>query len=174
MSVKAMRYLRNRRGMTLVELMIVVAIVGILAAIGGVAFMRQIKTAKITRLKEFTMDAARGQRDMFSRHGTYYPIDAIQAGPIDNTQDRKIQGNEAYRWARILQFNKELPPDVQGFAYAGAAGEACGACNGFDVDTDSAWYAIEFRQDLDGKGAPDTRVIITSDLQDPYILNEGQ
>jgi prepilin-type N-terminal cleavage/methylation domain-containing protein len=160
--------------MTLVELMIVVAIVGILAAIGGVAFMRQIKTAKITRLKEFTMDAARGQRDMFSRHGTYYPIDAIQAGPIDNTQDRKVQGNEAYRWARILQFNKDLPPDVQGFAYAGAAGEACGACNGFDVDTDSAWYAIEFRQDLDGKGAPDTRVVITSDLQDPYILNEGQ
>ena len=168
MSIKALQQLKNRRGMTLVELMIV------LASIGGVAFMRQLKTAKITRLKEFTMDAARGQRDMFSRHGAYYPFDGVSAGPITSTQDRKTPGNEAYRWARMLQFNKDLPPDVRGFAYGGAANEACGACNGFTVDTSTAWYAIEFRQDLDGKGEPDTRVVITSDLQDPYILNEGQ
>lgn len=173
-----LKQLKNRRGMTLVELMIVVAIVGILAAIGGAAFYRQIKTAKVMKLKEYTMDAARGQRDMFSRHGTYYPIDAISAGPIDNTMDRKVAGNEAYRWARILQFNKELPPNVTGYAYGGAADEACGACVGFTVDTSSAWYAVEFRQDLDGSGGDNpgdtTRVIITSDLEDPYILNEGQ
>ena len=89
MSIKALQQLKNRRGMTLVELMIVVAIIGVLASIGGVAFMRQLKTAKITRLKEFTMDAARGQRDMFSRHGAYYPFDGVSAGPITSTQGTK-------------------------------------------------------------------------------------
>ena len=174
MSIQAIRHLRNRRGMTLVELMIVVAIIGILASIAGLSFMRQVKTAKITRLKEFAMDASRGQRDMFSRHGTYYPIDSTQSSPIEAGQDRSNQGTAAYRWARILQFNKELPPGTKGVAYGGAAGEACGGCVGFSVDTNTAWYAIEFSQDLDGKGAPDTRVIMTSDLQDPLIINEGK
>ena len=72
-----------------------------------------------------------------------------------------------------LALGQQLPADVGGFAYGGNAGETCGACTGFTVDTTRAWYAIEISQDLNPGGAL-TRVIVTSDTPSPLRLNEGE
>jgi type IV pilus assembly protein PilA len=60
-----MNTLRNRKGFTLIELMIVVAILGILAAVAIPAFLKYIKRSKTT---EATMNV----RKLFDASATYF------------------------------------------------------------------------------------------------------
>ena len=168
----APKSLHNNKGLTLVELMIVVAIVGILASISGVAYFRQVKRAKIAKLEQFAMDAARGQEEFGSRHGLYFPV-----GPgniistIDTTQTAEFE-----RWQRLLGFSAALPEGVQGVMYAGEAGEGCGGCDTEVTrvaNTASAWWVVEFNQDM-SPGGPRTRVLLSSNSQQPVIVNEGE
>lgn len=60
--------LRNRKGFTLIELMIVVAILGILAAVAIPAFLKYIKRSK-------TSEATMNLRKMFDSSATYFAND---------------------------------------------------------------------------------------------------
>lgn len=165
---------QHRRGMTLVELMIVVAIVGILASIGGVAFFRQIKRAKISKMEAHAMNLARGQEELRSNHGVYLP--APPGAPIAATRDsdatlKKKIGN-------LINFKlDDLDPGMTIHLVTGEAGTGCGggppgACA--SVDTTSNWYMVAVEMDMDGKGAPNNTVVRTSNNKNVNILNEGQ
>jgi type IV pilus assembly protein PilA len=60
-----MRKLRNRKGFTLIELMIVVAIIGILAAVAIPAFMKYIRRSK-------TSEATMNVRKLFDSSVSYF------------------------------------------------------------------------------------------------------
>ena len=103
------RSLRRGQGVTLVELMIVVAIVGILAAVGGVALFRYTKQAKITKLESYAMAAAAGQNEFYNRHNVYYPLTGTQSAPLAGTQDPTDKTTEYGRWATFLGFGTAAP-----------------------------------------------------------------
>ena len=68
-----MNTLRNRKGFTLIELMIVVAILGILAAVAIPAFLKYIKRSKTT---EATMNV----RKLFDASATYFAAEHADSG----------------------------------------------------------------------------------------------
>lgn len=65
--------IRNRKGFTLIELMIVVAILGILAAVAIPAFLKYIKRSK-------TSEATMQIRKMFDSSATYFSNDWADSG----------------------------------------------------------------------------------------------
>ena len=67
-----MMKLRNRKGFTLIELMIVVAILGILAAVAIPAFLKYIKRSK-------TSEATMNIRKIFDSSATYFASDWADA-----------------------------------------------------------------------------------------------
>jgi prepilin-type N-terminal cleavage/methylation domain-containing protein len=63
----------NRRGFTLIELMIVVVIIGILAALAIPRFMAATSKAKQSEAKGILKQAYTMQRTYFQQHGLYLP-----------------------------------------------------------------------------------------------------
>ena len=82
-----MRKLKNVKGFTLIELMIVVAIIGILAAVAIPAFMKYIRRSKTT---EATMNV----RKMFDSSVSYYQEEhASRTGKIKERQFPGVAAN---------------------------------------------------------------------------------
>ena len=75
-----MLHIRNRKGFTLIELMIVVAIIGILAAVAIPAFLKFIKKSK-------TNEAGLNLRQIYNSSATYFTADhSTSAGDLIDPQ----------------------------------------------------------------------------------------
>ena len=157
----------HNKGLTLVELMIVVAIVGILAAIAGVAFNNQLQRTKIARLEQYATDVKRGMEDFRARHNSYFPIgggDATYAGQTDNFRN-------------LLGFTETPVPGVQIRIRSGATAACSGvtiegvnACAMLGTPAPRVWFVIEVSQDL---GAGNKAVVLlTSNMTAPMIARE--
>ncbi len=123
--MRSMMAKRNRKGFTLIELMIVVAIIGILAAVAIPAFMKYIRRSK-------TSEATMNVRKLFDSSVSYY------------------QEEHADRAGAILarQF-----PVTQGLTPGDPSDEACDAGNSKKAAPDAAvwrtptWQALNFSVD---------------------------
>lgn len=157
--------LRSAHGMTLIELMIVVAIVGVLAAIGSVAYNKYLKQGKITKLRQYAMAVAQGQEAYRSRNNTYF-----------NPAASYIKGNA--EWEQLLEFNYDIEPGITVGTMAGNS-TACpdNVCEGVGPvnAATTAWYAVRITQNLDGNdGTAPTTIIMHNEIDNAIVLNEGQ
>jgi len=173
------------RAFTLIELMIVVAIVGILAVIAVVGYRKLVLSAKVTEAKNVISGARIAQEGYRTERGVYANIGASPLCPLATSGtgqfktgwDPNCGGGPT--WA-VLPIHVDGP--VQ-FGYATVAGSTTlpttiGQPNPFvnvppAVGTDP-WYYVTASANLEPNTPAFTELVGTSWSNQIFIANEGE
>lgn len=149
----------NRRGLTLVELMIVVAIIGVLGTIAIATFSTHMQEGKLTEMEHWATDVERGQARFHSDNHTYLDPDDPDGGAREYSEDNDV-------WTQVLEFDPDVPDEVTISADAGGSGDGCdgNVCVSSDIDPsgDGEWWAVRVQHD-----DADYDVLHTSELNSP-------
>ena len=162
------RALASNKGFTLVELMIVVAIIGILASVGIVAFNRQVTATKVGKMKQVAIDLGRGMESFRSRHGRYYPLT-----PTPEVYAPTLEK----KWANLLEFKPGAgAANMTITICAGDKGGAAAApCNLAAPPTaEKRWFAVVVEMDMNGDSGDKTTVAYSNNGADPVETNVGE
>jgi type IV pilus assembly protein PilA len=133
---------KAQEGFTLIELMIVVAIIGILAAVAIPAFMKYIKKSKTSEAREFVKKIYDGARSYWMDPNTTGGAAAIQ--PVPPQFPQPSQGFTAEtNCCAMGGANEKCAPDATLWAEDGAGPLDAWEVMHFSVD-DPAYYAYAY------------------------------
>jgi prepilin-type N-terminal cleavage/methylation domain-containing protein len=159
MKTPEMMQWKRRGGFTLTELMIVVAILGILATIAVIAYQRQIRRARLADVSSMFNEIAAKQELFESFNGVYVSTNAFCPGSLDGGAHAvpfNIAGcTGAANWQN-LGINAPRQTYFQYSFIAGTpGGTACSPPAGFPEACDSIqagthWWVAFARADQDG------------------------
>ena len=125
--------LRSKKGFTLIELMIVVAIIGILAAIAIPNFLRFQAKSKQSEAKTNLGGIFTAMTSYFSEHNSFADLDVISWAPVGTSKYRYVISNAA-----LSQGNTSLVLDAwtvaPGFSNATPQAFTAGAQGNIDTD----------------------------------------
>jgi prepilin-type N-terminal cleavage/methylation domain-containing protein len=142
---------RDERGFTLIELMIVVAIIAILAAVAVPFFMGEArKTRSDSEVSAMFSELATKQEEYKLDNGTYLAVPACPASPSSQPQDiTSCKTSASWLALRILPTESKLRCSYE--VTIGAAGVDPAPPAGFTLPTGPAngWYFILATCDMD-------------------------
>ena len=191
LSVTAMRRgrvsnvrLAMKRAFTLVELMIVVAIIGVLALLAIAGYQRYVLSSKVSEAQN-VMGAIRiAQEDFKAERGTYFASGGAWcpwggAGGAAAPGNRLMQWNATLCWA-ALPVHVEAPVRFNYYTDGGIAPTqaftppAATTFAGWLAVNDRPWYVIEAQADLRSNGVPYTGLATASNTTTVFVQNEGE
>jgi prepilin-type N-terminal cleavage/methylation domain-containing protein len=165
---------RARSGFTLIELMIVVAIVGILAAIAGPIFYSQMQRTRMVDAFRTLDDMRRAEASYFAHYSQYCPVGWNPPTTPSGTTLRSLVATDP-AW-NVLGVNSDGPQRFQYQVITGIPGQAAppGVLN---MPLDEFWFLAQAQGDLDADGVTvfvettshSDRVYIGRGLDGPYL-----